>query len=404
MRCRRARAAELTLAASATERLILWIPVAMQAAFFFAFGASVGSFVNVVAGRWPRGQDFVSPPSRCETCGRTLSWFENVPIVSWIALRGRCRTCGVRIGSRHVWVELFAALLFGATVVLLYGGPFTAQPSPEANWWLRLGAWSSAPALLAVLTLWGCLLAASLIDAETGFIPLGITSLALGVALACMTVQGMLVPPEQSPGTFAWPTGRLAPAWSGAALGALLGTALSAALLAWGRLPRSFASIDPIAEVTPGVARREMGKEIVFLALPVALAVAGARLLATTDLPMAVSALASSALGMVVGGGTIWLTRILGTLGFGREAMGLGDVHLMAAAGAVIGWRDALLAYLLAPFIALAWVAVSGGLARFRGKPAREMPYGPHLALACVLVFLGRPWVVPAARLIFGLG
>ena len=394
----------MTLAASASERLILWIPVAMQAAFFFAFGASVGSFVNVVAGRWPRGQDFVSPPSRCETCGRGLSWFENVPIVSWIALRGRCRTCGVRIGSRHLWVELGAATLFAATVVLLYAGPFTSLVAPETNWWLRLGAWGSSPALIAVLTLWGCLLAASLIDAETGYIPLGITSLALGVALACMTAQGLLAPAEQSPGTLAWPTGRLGPGWAGASLGALLGTALSAVLLAWGRLPRSFASIDPIAEVAPRVARLEMLKEIAFLVPPVLLAFAGSRALGQVAMPMPMSALASSALGMAVGGGAIWLTRILGTLGFGREAMGLGDVHLMAAAGAVIGWRDALLAYLLAPFIALAWVAVSGGLARFRGKPAREMPYGPHLALACALVFLGRPWVVPAARLAFGLG
>ena len=382
------------------------VPVALQAAFFSALGASVGSFVNVVAGRWPRGQDFVSPPSRCETCGRSLSWFENVPIVSWLALRGRCRTCGVRIGSRHLWVELGAALLFGATVVLLYAGPFTSTVAPDASWWLRLGAWGSAPALVAVLTLWGCLLAASLIDAQTGLIPLGTTSLAMGVALVAMTVQGAMAPVAQAADSLAWPTGKLTGAWAGGGLGALAGVCVSAALLLRGALPRSFASsesADPAQELPPQVARREMLKELLFLLPPLVLAVLGARVLADQSLPGWLAALASSGLGLAVGGGAIWLTRILGTLGFGREAMGMGDVHLMAAAGAVIGWRDALLAYLLAPFIALGWLAIGGGVARLRGKEARELPYGPHLALACVLVFLGRPWVVPAARMIFGL-
>jgi prepilin signal peptidase PulO-like enzyme (type II secretory pathway) len=81
--------------------------------------------------------------------------------------------------------------------------------------------------------------------------------------------------------------------------------------------------------------------------------------------------------------------------------MGMGDVHLMAAAGAVIGWRDSLLAYLIAPFVALAWVGARGILARLRGQAARELPYGPHLAIAVMVAFLGRAWVVPIARMLF---
>jgi leader peptidase (prepilin peptidase)/N-methyltransferase len=383
------------------DRLVMLVPIAMQAAFFFALGASVGSFVNVVAGRWPAGQDFVAPPSRCETCGRTLAWWENVPIVSWIALRGRCRTCGVSIGPHHLFVELGAALLFGATVLLLFGGPHTSSPAADAQWWTRLGAWGASPALVAVLCLWGCLLAASLIDAKTGYIPLGVTTLALAVALVAMTVQGAITRAGVESG---WPAGLVTPAWRGAGLGGGVGTAVAATLLAKGWLPRSFASFDPIAEVPASAARREVLKEFAFLAPPAVGAALGAIALGERAMPPTLAALSTALLGMLVAAGAIWLTRIFGTLAFGREAMGLGDVHLMAAAGAVIGWRDGLLVYLAAPFIALAWVAVSGGLARMRGRAARELPYGPHLAMACVVVFLGRPWLVPLARSAFGVG
>jgi leader peptidase (prepilin peptidase)/N-methyltransferase len=150
------------------------------------------------------------------------------------------------------------------------------------------------------------------------------------------------------------------------------------------------------------VARFEMLREIGFLLFPIAGSAIGGMMLHDVVLPAPLLALGSSALGLLVAAGAIWLTRILGTLGFGREAMGLGDVHLMAAAGAVIGWRDGLLAYLVAPFLAILWVLCSGGVARMRGKAARELPYGPHLALACVIVFLGRPWVGPMARTLFG--
>jgi len=385
------------------DRLVILVPTLLQAAFFFALGASVASFVNVIAWRWPRGQGIVNPPSRCSTCGRSLQWWENIPILSWIALRGRCRSCGVRIGCSHVLVELGVAALFAATVVLLYGGPFTERAAPDATWWTRLGAWETAPALLAVLSLWGCLIAASLIDAETGYIPLGITSLAMGVGLVAMTAQGCMTratDPFLLPG---WPTGFLTPMWVGVGLGGLIGVASAAVLLWKNWLPRSFATIDPIEEVAASVARKEVMKEFLFLALPLVGCIAGGWLFRDAALPAPLAALGASALGLLVGAATIWLTRIFGTLAFGREAMGLGDVHLMAAAGCVIGWRDSLITYLLAPFLALIWVLISGGLAKMRGKTARELPYGPHLALACMIVFLLRPWVVPITSTLFGL-
>lgn len=98
------------------------------AIIFFAFGAVIGSFLNVMADRMPGEQSIVTPPSRCPGCDRRLSVTDMIPIVSWLALKGRCRTCGVKIPSRIFWVEAvtglafaFLYLHFGLTPVLWVG-------------------------------------------------------------------------------------------------------------------------------------------------------------------------------------------------------------------------------------------------------------------------------------------
>jgi leader peptidase (prepilin peptidase) / N-methyltransferase len=69
-------------------------------------GLAFGSFLNVCLSRWPAGESVVKPRSYCRSCGRTLTWWENVPLVSWLALRGRCRICKTRISWRYPLVEL----------------------------------------------------------------------------------------------------------------------------------------------------------------------------------------------------------------------------------------------------------------------------------------------------------
>lgn len=78
-------------------------------------GLVLGSFLNVCAIRWPEGESVIKPRSHCRSCGRTLAWWENVPLVSWLALRGRCRTCRAWIGWRYPLVELSVGVLW-ATV------------------------------------------------------------------------------------------------------------------------------------------------------------------------------------------------------------------------------------------------------------------------------------------------
>ena len=85
------------------------------AALAFAPGLAIGSFLNVVAARVPLKRSIVSPGSACMSCGHVLAWYENVPVVSWLALRGRCKGCGTRIGAVYPVVELVTALLIAAS-------------------------------------------------------------------------------------------------------------------------------------------------------------------------------------------------------------------------------------------------------------------------------------------------
>jgi leader peptidase (prepilin peptidase)/N-methyltransferase len=83
-------------------------------------GLCIGSFLNVCAYRLPLGESVVHPRSRCTSCGRMLSWYDNLPVVSWVALRGRCRTCGKPVSWMYPAVEIVTALVFAITY-LTYG-------------------------------------------------------------------------------------------------------------------------------------------------------------------------------------------------------------------------------------------------------------------------------------------
>ncbi|MBO3087204.1 prepilin peptidase [Cellulomonas dongxiuzhuiae] len=79
----------------------------------------VGSFLNVVVWRVPRGESVVRPPSACPTCRARIVWYDNVPVVSWLVLRGRCRRCAARISVRYPVVELVTGLLFVGTALVV---------------------------------------------------------------------------------------------------------------------------------------------------------------------------------------------------------------------------------------------------------------------------------------------
>ncbi|MGH3452480.1 MAG: prepilin peptidase, partial [Haloechinothrix sp.] len=91
----------------------------MLVALFFALGLIFGSFLAVVIGRLPRGESIVRPRSRCPACGAEIRARDNIPVVSWLLLRGRCRACGARISVEYPLTELATGALFAAAAGLV---------------------------------------------------------------------------------------------------------------------------------------------------------------------------------------------------------------------------------------------------------------------------------------------
>src|SRR5512137_2536834 len=122
------------------------VPYHFWSVVFFVFGSMVGSFLNVCIHRMPLGESVVSPPSHCPHCRYSIPWYLNIPLVTWVYLRGRCRNCGAPITVRYFLVELLTAVVF------LFR-------------WLAFGAHSAVLALVYALFLAG-LIAATFIDFE----------------------------------------------------------------------------------------------------------------------------------------------------------------------------------------------------------------------------------------------
>lgn len=144
--------------------------------FLFFFGLCVGSFLNVCIWRIPRDESIVFPPSHCPKCDHELAWYENIPLVSWLCLRGRCRKCSRPITIRYFLVELLTGLLFlGVWIRFLY----FAQA-------LKLGYFNFLGLVIGSLTITVLAILTAFIDCEHFLIPNKITypTLIIGLLLA----------------------------------------------------------------------------------------------------------------------------------------------------------------------------------------------------------------------------
>ena len=223
-------------------------------------GACVGSFLNVCVYRWPADKSVVSPPSSCPACGARIRWYDNVPVLGWLWLRGRCRSCGTRISVQYPLVELFTALLW---VMAVWRFGFTWQA-------------------LATALFFTILLGIALSDAATYIIPDQFT---IG--------------------------------------GTVLGLALSFAP----------GGITPLR----------------------------------------------SFIGAVAGFGLLWLVAVLGEWAFKKEAMGGGDIKMMAMVGAFLGPLGVMLTVFLG---ALFGSLIFGPISVKTGK---LVPFGIFLALGAAI-------------------
>lgn len=370
--------------------------------FLFCFGACVGSFLNVVIYRLPAGMSVITPPSRCPTCGARLGFFrENLPIIGWLMIRGKCRYCGVRVSAQYMIIELLMALIFVGLYVVLF---MTSQSTP---WWGAIGGpWWTAnqifrawPCYMALAFMIAGLVAMTLIDARTMMIPIEIPLVVTGTAFVAYPLQVLL--PHRGWAAMTWPIPGAHWSWCVAAVGGMLGIAVGLLLLRMKVLRYSFADYYDHVEEGETVgdyphARREMLVELQFLVPVIALFVAGFLIgsrFGPQSPPEIVQAIGATLLGYLSGAALIWGIRILGTFAFGREAMGLGDVHLLGSVGAVLGWFDPILIFFIAPFSGIIWVLVSMGISSVFRTARRELSYGPHLAVATLIVILCRPGI-----------
>ena len=153
------------------------VPFHFWSAVLFTFGCIVGSFLNVCIHRMPRGMSVVSPPSHCPQCNYSIPWFLNIPLLTWMSLRGKCANCKAPISSRYFLVELLTGVAF-------------------LGCWLAFGKASAALALMYCLVLAGFIVA-TFIDFEHFIIPDEVTIGGMVVGALCSFVVPAL---HQVPG------------------------------------------------------------------------------------------------------------------------------------------------------------------------------------------------------------
>jgi leader peptidase (prepilin peptidase)/N-methyltransferase len=347
-------------------------PFGFWCVVFFILGSVVGSFLNVCIHRLPLGQSIVRPPSHCPHCHYLIPWYLNIPLVSWLCLRAKCRNCGAPISARYFIVELLTGLLFLAC-------------------WLGPGRQSPFLALIYAGFL-ATLEAASFIDLEHMIVPDEITAGAMVAGVVCSG----LAPRLQGARSFA-----------GAIVQSLVGMAAGAAVIygvvrvgkwVFGRHKIALPADTLVLFTETGVQweGRQFPYEELFYRSSDVIALQGRRVEMADrcywDVPVRLSASR-----LCVGRDEFrpenvpCLEAVCSQIVLPREAMGLGDVKFMAAIGAFLGWKAILFCLMVSSFIG----SVTGvTLIALKKQSSTRLAYVPYLALAAALwVFGGRQLV-----------
>lgn len=385
------------------------------------FGACAGSFLGVVIHRLPRGVSIVTPPSRCGVCGTRLSAFENVPILGWLLLRGRCRHCGTPIPASCIWMEaVVAAITATITWAALSQGQLWSPGIVDACLPLSLSlglpptllAQGIALAVLLVVT-W-LLIAAFVIDWELLIIPDEITKGLQVIAIPAAVLVGTNLiwgPGAQRPWALMWWLQRwdrfdgwiATPATAAWRLGLCAGLGIAAILLSLLAARWIYSRFD--RDAWSDQDHRALGLGAVWFCAWLALWSALGVILLLAMPPGIVEtpwqsnpwfklhlSLLHAVLGSLVGWGLPWAIGLIGTVAFRRSAMGYADVKLLGALGAFLGPVGVIACFVFATVVG----TIVGIPARFFGG-GRQVPFGPSLAAGAVLAIAAGPWLAPIA-------
>ncbi len=340
------------------------VPFHFWTVVFFVFGTMVGSFLNVCIYRMPRGESVVRPPSHCPECQYSIPWYLNIPLITWLALRGRCANCRLPISPRYIIVEFFTGLAF-------------------AGCWLALGPQDPLVAVVYCLVLAG-FIAATFIDLEHLIIPDEITIGGTVVGLLCSAA----VPALHHASNPA--RGLEASFWGMAAGAGIIYAIVRGGKLVFGRQKLK---LDPGTKLIFTETGIELPGETVpfedlFYRKSDQIVCHGK----TIELPdrcyfNALVKLSPSKLS--IGEETYnpedvsRMEIVTDQIVIPREAMGLGDVKFMAAIGSFLGWPAVLFSLMASALIGSAF-GITTILLR-RKEWSSRIPYGPYIALAAVI-------------------
>jgi leader peptidase (prepilin peptidase)/N-methyltransferase len=288
------------------------LPLIFLFAVVFVGGALIGSFLNVCVARLPQEKSLLWPPgSRCGKCFQPVRWYDNIPLVSYWVLRGRCRSCGERFSIRYFLVELVTALGFAGLFYLVVVVNVHQLPPAYLHGTGRMVGTSAPTAWIYFAhhaILFCFLLVVALCDLDRREIPLSVTftGTAFGLVLA------MFLP---------WP---------------------------WPYDPAPAVQVVPPGNhwLLPGIWRpppEALWSWPIWWPLPAWLGLGGNW---QTGLMTALA-------GMFAGTVLLRVVRRVFTAGLGIEALGLGDADLMMMAGSFLGWQPVLVAFFISPFAAL---------------------------------------------------
>lgn len=379
-------------------------------------GAFIGSYLGVIAYRVPRGQSIVKPPSHCSDCGTVLRWSDNIPLLGWLILRGRCRWCGARIPLAVWLIEVVTAALTAAVCWWVFAQPdVVASPlafaAGAAAEWLWL-----APVLATVALLIGLwvLVVSTLTDLEHMIIPDELSKPMQVVApFLALVISGALLDAHASAyivslySTSQSVDGLSMGMWTFTdgilrvlliAVGAMILLAVSLPFARWvygTRLRGAFPWRD---EDHRAFAIGVWWFIIALIPAMLLLGIAGAFAQVDDQGPnlwaWTAFLLTNSIFGSLLGWYLPYTVGLLGSWAFGRNAMGYGDVKMLAWMGAFLGPVGVLYTF----FLASVYGSLVGIPLRLLGG-GREIPFGPYLVAAGITAFLFGPalsaWLIP---------